>query len=117
MEYQLIIDDYIGGWGYNKHFVRRELAKYKGKHVDMRISSLGGELYHAFDIRQQLIDHGDVTVYLSGMVASSATIIAMGAKKVCMMRQGSHSLCTNALTSLIFGTPAMQMRYSLSLMT
>ncbi len=100
MEYQLIIDDYIGGWGYSKHFVRRELAKYKGKHVDMRISSLGGELYHAFDIRQQLIDHGDVTVYLSGMVASSATIIAMGAKKVCMMRQGSAFLvhkCSNVI--------------------
>lgn len=86
MNYQLTIDDYIGRWCYSKQYVRNKLAAYKGKHVDVKISSLGGELDHGLDIRQQFIDHGDVTVYLSGFVASSATVIAMGAKRVVMSR-------------------------------
>jgi len=40
----------------------------------------------ALDIRQQFLDHGDVTVYIVGMTASAATILAMGAKKVVMSR-------------------------------
>ena len=82
MRYQLTIDDYIGNWGYSKRYVRSVLSNYAGKHVDVKISSLGGDLNHALDIRKQFIDHGDVTVYLSGFVASAATVIAMGAKHV-----------------------------------
>lgn len=82
MRYQLTIDDFIGNWGYSKGYVRNVLSQYQGKHVDVKISSLGGDLNHALDIRQQFIDHGDVTVYLSGFVASAATVIAMGAKRV-----------------------------------
>lgn len=84
MTYQLIIDYNIGSWGYSKQYVRNVLAGYKGKHVDVKISSLGGDLDHALDIRQQFLDHGDVTVYLSGFVASAATVIAMGAKRIVM---------------------------------
>lgn len=84
--YQIIIDDVICRWGYSKQYLRRMLDQYKGKHVDMRISSLGGDLDHGLDIRQQLLDHGDVNVYLTGFVASAATIIAMGAKRVCMSK-------------------------------
>lgn len=84
MVYQLTIDDFIGRWGYSKQYVRGELAKYRGKHVDVKISSYGGELDHGLDIMQQFRDHGDVTVYLSGFVASAATVMAMGAKRVCM---------------------------------
>lgn len=84
MTYQLTIDDYIGRWCYSKQYVRSVLDSHKGKHVDVKISSLGGDLDHGLDIRQQFHDHGDVTVYLSGFVASSATVIAMGAKRVVM---------------------------------
>lgn len=86
MIYQLTIDYSIGLWGYSKQYVRNILASYKGKHVDVKISSLGGDLDHGLDIRQQFIDHGDVTVYLSGFVASAATIIAMGAKRIVMSK-------------------------------
>lgn len=82
MRYQLTIDDYIGNWGYSKRYVRSVLSNYVGKHVDVKITSLGGDLNHALDIRKQFLDHGDVTVYLSGFVASAATVIAMGAKRV-----------------------------------
>lgn len=82
MRYQLTIDSFIGDWGYTKGYVRSVLSNYQGRHVDVKISSLGGDLNHALDIRKQFIDHGDVTVHLSGFVASAATVIAMGAKRV-----------------------------------
>lgn len=83
MTYNLNIDDFIGRWGYSKQYVRDQLAGFKGKPVNVRISSLGGSVDDGLDIRQQFIDHGDVTAYLYGCVASSATIVALGAKKVC----------------------------------
>ena len=86
MNYQLTLDAFIGPWAYSKQYVRNVLSGYADKHVDAKISSLGGNLDHGLDIRQQFIDHGDVTVYLSGFVASAATVIAMGAKKIVMSR-------------------------------
>ncbi|MBQ7851328.1 MAG: ATP-dependent Clp protease proteolytic subunit [Muribaculaceae bacterium] len=86
MNYQLIIDDHIGLFGFSKSYVKQVLAGYANKHVDVKISSLGGDLDHGLDIRQQFLDHGDVTVYFSGFVASAATIIALGAKRICMSK-------------------------------
>ncbi len=86
MNYQITIDAFIGPWAYSKQYVRNMLAPHKGKHVDVKISSLGGNLDHGLDIRQQFIDHGDVTAYLSGFVASAATVIAMGAKRIVMSK-------------------------------
>jgi ATP-dependent protease ClpP protease subunit len=86
MTYQLDIDDDIGTWGISKAYVRESLADFQGKPVNVRISSLGGDAMHGLDIRQQFIDHGNVTVFLQGCVASAATIIAMGAKTVKMSK-------------------------------
>lgn len=83
MTYNLNIDDIIGRWGYSQQYIRNQLAGLKGKPVNVRISSLGGSVADGLDIRQQFIDHGDVTAYLYGCVASAATIVALGAKKVC----------------------------------
>ena len=57
MNYQIVIDDYIGDWwnDTDKASIRRQLDAYKGKHVDMKISSLGGSLDDGLDIRQQLL--------------------------------------------------------------
>lgn len=86
MTYNLNIDDYIGRWGYSKQYVRNQLTGLKSKPVNVRISSLGGAVDDGLDIRQQFVDHGDVTAYLYGLVASSATIAALGAKKVCISK-------------------------------
>ena len=80
MVYNINIDDYIGRWGYSKQYISSEMAKLKNKPVNVRVSSLGGSVDDALDIRQQFIDHGDVTCYLYGYVASAATILATGAK-------------------------------------
>lgn len=101
MEYQIIIDDYIGDWWAetDKQSIRNQLAKYKDSHVDVKISSLGGSLDDGLDIRQQFIDHGDVTAYLSGFVASAATVIAMGAKHIVMGKYAMFLVhqCSNAI--------------------
>lgn len=89
MKYHIVIDSFIGGWAYSKQYVRTLLSKYEGKHVDVLISSPGGSVDHGFDIMRQFQDHGDVTVYLSGLVASAATIIAMGAKRVIMTKSSA----------------------------
>ena len=60
------------------------MSGLKNKPVNVRVSSLGGSVDDALDIRQQFIDHGNVTCYLFGYVASAATILATGAKKTCM---------------------------------
>ena len=104
MNYQITIDGEISSWGYSKGYMRNELAKYKGKHVDLRISSLGGDLNHALDIRQQLIDHGDVTAYLTGFVASAATVIATGAKETYMSKYAMYLVhkCSNFVDTFGF---------------
>lgn len=83
--YNIIIDSAIG-WPVSKDFIRSKLSDMKGKPVTVRISSLGGDTATAFDIRQQFLDHGDVTAYIYGMTASAATILATGAKRIVMSR-------------------------------
>lgn len=86
MYYNIDINSQIGPGYFSKQLIKSQLEQLKNKPVNMRISSLGGSLAHGLDIRQQLVDHGNVTAYLYGMVASAATIIATGAKKVCISK-------------------------------
>lgn len=67
MEYNLSIDSHIGPWGYSKNYIRSQMSGFKNKPVNVRISSLGGSVDDALDIRQQFLDHGNVTCYLSVM--------------------------------------------------
>ena len=85
MKYNILITGAIG-WPIGADFVRGQLKDYQGKHVDVYVDSFGGAVVDALDIRQQFIDHGDVTVHIFGMTASAATILAMGAKKVVMSK-------------------------------
>lgn len=99
MNFQLVIDSFIGPWAYSKQYVRNALKDYEGKHVDVLISSPGGSVDHGFDIMNQFRNHGDVTVYLSGLVASAGTIIAMGAKRIVMTKASAFMIhkCSNYL--------------------
>lgn len=87
-KYDIYINGCIG-WPFSADYVRQELERFDGKHVDVLISSLGGSVLHALQIRQLFVDHGDVTVHLHGFVASAATIIAMGAREI---RIGKYAL-------------------------
>lgn len=83
--YNIDIDSYIG-YPISKGYVKSKLEPLKGKPCTVRINSYGGDVMTALDIRQQFLDHGDVTAYIVGMTASAATILAMGAKKIVMSR-------------------------------
>ena len=83
MTYNIYILDTIG-YPISSAYVRQELAKCKDKPCDVYISSLGGDVATALQIRQLFIEHGDVTAHLHGFVASAATIVATGAKQVKM---------------------------------
>ncbi|MCI6643310.1 MAG: Clp protease ClpP [Bacteroidales bacterium] len=86
MKYDLYINDYIG-WPISAHYVRSELEKLNSEEeCAVYINSLGGSVSDGLDIRQQFADHGNVTAYIHGMTASSATILAMGAKRIVMGR-------------------------------
>lgn len=83
--YNIDIDSYIG-YPISKGYIKSKLQPMKGKPCAVRINSYGGDVQTALDIRQQFIDHGQVTAYIIGMTASAATILAMGARKVVMSR-------------------------------
>jgi ATP-dependent protease ClpP protease subunit len=74
----------IGEFGFSKTLMGYLLKEAKGEPVEIEISSLGGSLDHALDIHKQLVDYKNVSVMLTGFVASAATIIAMGAKEISM---------------------------------
>lgn len=83
--YDINIDSYIG-YPISRQYVSEKLARCKDKPVLVRVDSYGGVLADGLDIRQQFIDHGDVTVEIYGFTASAATLLCMGAKKVRMSR-------------------------------
>jgi len=76
------IEGYIGGWGYGKGLLRLDLADTQKDGVVLEISSLGGSLYDAIDMYNQIAQHGNVEVVYTGPSASAATILSMSAKKV-----------------------------------
>ena len=84
-KYQISITGYIDSW--TKRMVRDKLNDNKGKHVDVAIDSLGGEVSAGLAICQMFKSHGDVTVdFQAGFSASAATICAMGASKIRMSK-------------------------------
>ena len=77
------------GYGYgSSEYVAWMLEGMQGREVNIRVNSLGGSAIAGLDIATRLKEHGNCTVHLMGMNASAATILAMGAKKVCMDSNG-----------------------------
>lgn len=86
MKYDIDINGHIGAWGFSKTYIKYCLNGKADVPVAVRVNSLGGSLDDGLDIRQQFLDHGNISCYLFGFVASAATILAMGAKKICMSK-------------------------------
>lgn len=76
------IDQYIGGWGYNKEMLRFDLKDTETDGAVIEIASLGGSLFDAIHMHNQIAQHGNVEVIFVGPSASAATVLAMSAKKV-----------------------------------
>lgn len=92
----LIIDGSIGQYGYSKQWLNYMLNGADNDEIEVQISSLGGSVDHAISMHDRLASHGNVTAILTGMVASSATIIALGAKST-RMSQNSMYLIHKAM--------------------
>lgn len=84
------IDGYIGEGGFSSGYVKLCLREAGSDPVELHINSLGGDVSHAIAIKDMIQAHGDVTAHYSGMSASSATIISLGAKKVTMSKDSFY---------------------------
>lgn len=79
-----ILGDIGGWWGVNKNDIFRQLkGKKKYDQINVVISSPGGGVDDAFTIHDLLKAYkANVSVYLSGICASAATIVACAGDKV-----------------------------------
>ena len=82
-KYDINIEGEIGYW-ITGESVRAAMQPYAEREIKVRISSLGGSLSDGLDVCTLFRAHSNVTAYLNGMVASAATIIAMGARRIVM---------------------------------
>ena len=82
MNYDIIIENQIGWGASSASYVIERLRELKGRPVRVYVSSLGGVVSDAFRIQQAFREHGDVTCYLVSFVASAATLLTLGAKRI-----------------------------------
>lgn len=82
MNYDIIIDNQIGWGASSANYVLERLRELKGRPVKVYVSSFGGAVADAFRIQQAFREHGDVTCYLVSFVASAATLLTLGAKRI-----------------------------------
>lgn len=89
-----VIDPYfgIGAEDFNK-----QLASLKGKAVQLRINSPGGDVFDGRAMATAIAQHGNVTAYIDGIAASAATYVAIAAKEV-QMADGAFFMIHNAWT-------------------
>lgn len=76
--YDVISDDY----GVSAIAFTKELNSLKGKKVNLRINSGGGDVFAARAMATAIKNHGNVTAYIDGLAASAATYVALSAKEV-----------------------------------
>lgn len=77
----ITIDGPITPWGYSQQWLKQMLQGHEKDEVILNMSSLGGYVHHAFNMHDQIKNHGNVTVNYIGFNASSATVIGSAAKK------------------------------------
>ncbi|MBT0437829.1 Clp protease ClpP, partial [Morganella morganii subsp. morganii] len=82
----IYIYDEIGGWGISaKQFSKELLALGDVSQINLHIHSPGGEVFDGIAIYNQLKGHdAKITVYIDGLAASMASVIAMVGDTVIM---------------------------------
>ncbi len=78
--------DEIGGWGMSAHrFTEQLLALGEISHIDLHIHSPGGDVFDGIAIYNQLHHHAaTISVYIDGLAASMASVIAMVGDNILM---------------------------------
>jgi len=90
MTYDIVIDDFIGSYGYTKTFVAQKLDACKKKTTNVLMNSMGGSLDHGLNICERFGQKGNVTVDLIGFNASAATLATLKANKIRMSANGFY---------------------------
>lgn len=93
-----VIDDYFG---ISASDFNKELSGLKGKAVNLRINSPGGDVFSGRAMATAISNHGNVTAYIDGLAASAATYVALAAKEV-HIADGAMFMIHNAW-SLAYG--------------
>lgn len=93
------IFDVIGedfGAGISDKMIADQLRGFKGRDVRIQMNSPGGDVFTGLSIYNLLRNHsGKVTIEVTGMAASAASVIAMAADEI-VMGQGSLMMIHNA---------------------
>ncbi len=85
----ITIYDEIGFWGVTASDVRRTLDDVKGDKILVRLNSPGGDAFDGIAIYNDLLAHpADVSVEITGLAASAASIIAMAGDTVKIAETG-----------------------------
>jgi ATP-dependent protease ClpP protease subunit len=110
---ELFIYDYIdswgGDWGVSASMVLAALAQIPGRALNVRVNSPGGEYFEGVAIANALRSHdAPVNVFIDGMAASAASVIAMAGETV-TMGIGSQLMIHDA-SCFTIGNPAEHRR-------
>lgn len=97
MQYNFKIRGVTGSWWYgtSAEDINYYLARHKDEELDVAICSPGGIVSEGLEIYQAFKDHGKIHAHIIGMTASIATVIAMDAASVDMVK-GSLILIHNS---------------------
>lgn len=84
---EVLIYEAIGGWfGLLAEDFVNELNAIKSSKINVRINSPGGSVFDSIAIYNALVKHSaEITVYVDGLAASGASVIAMAGDEVVMM--------------------------------
>lgn len=80
----LLIYDEIGMWGTTAKDVAQFLIDNKGEAIDVHINSPGGDVFDAYAIYNNLKNTPNCTIYIDGIAASAAAVIALCGKPLKM---------------------------------
>jgi ATP-dependent Clp endopeptidase proteolytic subunit ClpP len=84
-EVELAIYDEIGFFGVTAKDFAQDLKEHSGRHVHLRINSVGGSVIEGNAIFNALKRHkGGLTVHVDGLAASMASVIAMTGERTLM---------------------------------
>lgn len=96
-----VIDD---NFGVSAEAFTKEISAAKGKAINLRINSPGGDVFAGRAMATAIKLHGNVTAYIDGIAASAATYVALAAKDV-QIADGAMFMIHNAW-SLAYGNKA-----------
>lgn len=108
-----IVSSWWGAWDKEDQYpgaIKDFIQKADGKGINVHINSNGGSVFAGIAIYNMLRNYdGKVTVYIDGVAASIASVIAMAGDRI-IMRTGSALMVHSPMLCLCGGYNAAEMR-------